>query len=344
MPNIGNYSILPRFPAEAAEKGLDPLLPKGERGWYLRWVAQLLGADALVDDDFFKDLLKLMMEALKQVQLIQELETQKGHKAWALNPEQLAIYSDLAAIRLQYVPATDSDSDNSSDRETFGCWFVPQAWGDALKGLPALGQVGRNGGQPPSYQIDLSPRQSFYHDFYRHGEIKRVLAHEHTALLERRYRENLEERFIRGTQPWDTNLLSATPTLEMGIDIGDLSSVLLCSVPPSQANYLQRAGRGGRKDGNSFVLTLANGNPHDLYFYADPLRMLTGEVEAPAIFLNASMVLKRQLLAYCFDQWGMEASGEQVIPGSMQPVLDAVENRDLKKFPYTLIDYIRLNH
>jgi DEAD/DEAH box helicase domain-containing protein len=30
------------------------------------------------------------------------------------------------------------------------------------------------------------------------------------------------------------------PTLEMGIDIGDLSILLLSSVPPEEANYVQR--------------------------------------------------------------------------------------------------------
>ena len=60
-------------------------------------------------------------------------------------------------------------------------------------------------------------------------------------------------------KPWYANLLSCTPTLEMGIDIGDLSSTFLCSVPPSQSNYLQRIGRAGRQDGNAFVLTVAAG-------------------------------------------------------------------------------------
>jgi len=185
-----------------------------------------------------------------------------------------------------------------------------------------------------------------YRDYYLHGEIKRVIGHEHTALLERGYREALEQRFMakpNDQKDWYENLLSATPTLEMGIDIGDLSSVLLCSVPPSQANYLQRAGRGGRKDGNSFVLTLANGHPHDLFFYAEPTKMIAGEVQAPAIFLNAGMVLRRQLLAFCFDHWGVSLDGKQIIPGSMQPVLDAVENSDLKRFPYTLLTFIGKN-
>jgi DEAD/DEAH box helicase domain-containing protein len=51
-------------------------------------------------------------------------------------------------------------------------------------------------------------------------------------------REALESRFKdKQPKPWYENLLSATPTLEMGVDIGDLSSVLLCSVPPNQAAF-----------------------------------------------------------------------------------------------------------
>src|SRR6185436_14821313 len=102
---------------------------------------------------------------------------------------------------------------------------------------------------------------------------------------------------------WDPNVLSATPTLEMGIDIGDLSSVLLCSVPPAQANYLQRIGRAGRRDGNALALTIAGGHRHDLYFYAAPLEMLAGAVSTPGVFLKAMAVLERQVLAFCFDRW-----------------------------------------
>ena len=54
------------------------------------------------------------------------------------------------------------------------------------------------------------------------------------GLLGREEREALEQRFkTPKPQPWYENLLSATPTLEMGVDIGDPSSVLLCAVPPT---------------------------------------------------------------------------------------------------------------
>ena len=90
-------------------------------------------------------------------------------------------------------------------------------------------------------------------------------------------------------------------------------------------------------------MTLATGKPHDLYFYADPTKMIAGDVDAPAIFLNASMVLKRQILAFCFDQWAVASGSNHVIPALMQHVLNAVENKKQEMFPYTLLSYIGQN-
>jgi len=343
MPDIGSYSVLPRFPGEIAEKGLDRLLPNSQSNWYSRWVVQLVGGDELFDNHFIVDLLKLVMKSFVESGLVLQFETKKEHAVWALNPDKLYITTELSSVKLQ----REIGSVNEADYDTgaYGSWHIPADWKDSLIGLPSLDQVSHNDQYSITYCMDAFPRQSMYKDFYLKGQINRVIGHEHTALLERDYREALEKRFMSKAsdrKDWYENLLSATPTLEMGIDIGDLSSVLLCSVPPGQANYLQRAGRGGRRDGNSFVLTLANGHPHDLYFYADPVKMMAGDIQAPAIFLNASMVLKRQLLAFCFDQWGVHMNGQQVIPGSMQPVIDAVEKNNQKRFPYTLLEFISL--
>jgi DEAD/DEAH box helicase domain-containing protein len=181
----------------------------------------------------------------------------------------------------------------------------------------------------------------YYGKLYASGDIQRIFAEEHTGLLERDVRETLERDFKRkNRKPWDPNLLSCTPTLEMGIDIGDLSSIILCSVPPAQANYLQRIGRAGRQDGNSLNFTVANADPHDLYFFAEPESMISGQVAPPGVFLNASAVLERQFTAFCFDKWVEKGISDSAIPLQLRNVLSNLDHVDIQKFPYTFLHFI----
>ena len=152
----------------------------------------------------------------------------------------------------------------------------------------------------------------------------RVVAREHTGLLDTDTRLAIEKGFIEGETPWAPNLISATPTLEMGIDIGDLSTLLLCSVPPEEANYVQRMGRSGRRDGNALNLVLANARPHDLQFWEDPSPMLKGEVRAPGVYIAAESVLVRQITAFTLDSY--VAASE--IKGDFGKVSDVRKRRE----------------
>ncbi len=184
-------------------------------------------------------------------------------------------------------------------------------------------------------------RPDYYGKLYASGDIERIFAAEHTGLLEREVRETLERDFKKKDKnPWDPNLLSCTPTLEMGIDIGDLSSIILCSVPPSGANYLQRIGRAGRQDGNSLNYTVANASPHDLYFFADPEAMISGQIDPPGIFLNASAVLERQFTAFCFDKWVESGIKENAVPQRLRHVLGNLSPVDINKFPHNFLNFI----
>jgi hypothetical protein len=129
-----------------------------------------------------------------------------------------------------------------------------------------------------------------------------VVTGEHTGLLRRQSREDLEAAFKAGTAADAPNVLTATPTLEMGIDIGDLSSVMLTSVPRNPASYIQRVGRSGRASGNSLVTTFVPTDTHGLYYLADPEAMLAGDVRPPNCYLDAVEILQRQYVAYLMDR------------------------------------------
>ena len=118
-----------------------------------------------------------------------------------------------------------------------------------------------------------------------------VNAEEHTAQVPGEVRNQIEQDFK--SKHGKTNCLVATPTLEMGVNIGVLDMALMRNVPPRPTNCWQRAGRAGREERMAVVVTYCRRSNHDRYFFDDPLRLLGGSIEAPAFNLrNPLMVAK----------------------------------------------------
>src|SRR5699024_830795 len=161
----------------------------------------------------------------------------------------------------------------------------------------------------------------------------------HDALPIYAVRLKYESQFkAKDPGPGAPNVLVATPTLEMGIDIGDLSTVMLSSLPRRVSSYLQRVGRAGRLTGNALVLAYVTGRGDQLPRLGDPLSVIDGEVRPPATYLDAEEILRRQLIAAIADTLARspgaprpakaaEAIGSATAGSYLHAIVDAAEGR-----------------
>ena len=95
---------------------------------------------------------------------------------------------------------------------------------------------------------------------------------EHSAQLDVKKLSKIEELFRRQ----EINVISCTPTMEVGVDIGGLSVVVLQGVPPERANYFQRVGRAGRRDQHSaLALTMTGKGGNTDAVFESPERIFT---------------------------------------------------------------------
>lgn len=297
----------PRFLTnEARSRAFDSAAP-GRPNWLSDWARRALGLELTLSD--VRDLYAEVLPVLVTAGILRE-HAQGKRLFWGLRPEVLTVGRTTT---LQ-----ECDTCKSELRGLAGGVL-------AMEGGPCLRYrcAGRYG--PPSSRRG-NRSESYYRRFYERGVLGRVWASEHTGLLARTQREDLEVQFKERPRPDAPNMLSCTPTLEMGIDIGDLSATMLCSVPPRPANYLQRIGRAGRSTGNALVLTFASNRQHDLYFFDDPFALMAGEIRPPGCYLDAPAVLERQAVAYCFDRFA-ESGGK--LPGRVREALreGAAEDR-----------------
>lgn len=127
------------------------------------------------------------------------------------------------------------------------------------------------------------------------GQVQMVRPREHSAQVPAQEREILERAF-KGEGEL-VNTLVCTPTLELGVDIGALDTVLMRNVPPLPSNYWQRAGRAGRRHRMAVNLTYARASSHDRIYFAQPLRMLEGRIEPPSFNLRNELMVRKHVHA-----------------------------------------------
>ncbi len=136
-------------------------------------------------------------------------------------------------------------------------------------------------------------------------------AAEHSAQQDSRTLDRYEKAFKSGY----LNLLSCSTTMEMGIDIGGISQIAMNNVPPHPANYLQRAGRAGRRrESRSLAMTLCKSNSHDQAVFSNTRWAFDTQLPAPRVSLDSPIIVQRHahsLLLSRFLFGALKGSGQE---------------------------------
>lgn len=129
-----------------------------------------------------------------------------------------------------------------------------------------------------------------------YSEPMMLLARAYYGSTEKEERRRIEYQFREGRFP---NFLSSGPAMELGVDIGELDTLLLYGTPPNTNSYLQRVGRAGRASGSSLVHSVSQRNPIDYYYYEQPAELIDSEPQPVPLNETNEEVIRVSLV------WGL---------------------------------------
>lgn len=146
-------------------------------------------------------------------------------------------------------------------------------------------------------------KDNHFAKLYSSDLMKPLHIKEHTAQLGREEQLKYQQMFVKK----ELNALSCSTTFEMGVDVGDLETVYLRNMPPSPANYVQRAGRAGRSlHSAAYSLTYSKLSSHDFTYYKDPTQMISGKIGVPVFTIKNEKVIQRHIFAVALSMFFAE--------------------------------------
>lgn len=183
----------------------------------------------------------------------------------------------------------------------FRCENTGQIWTRTVGGIvPSIADVSMKA--VSSVELDNDPFVGRRRIEWKTDKVFEIAlwAEEHSAQLQVTENERIQNLFKAGIR----NVLSSTTTLELGIDIGGLSGVVMGNMPPGKASYLQRAGRAGRRaDGSSLVAGFARSTPYERKAFLGFGDYLDKPLPPPTVFLEREKIVRRHLHMYLLGEF-----------------------------------------
>lgn len=210
------------------------------------------------------------------------------------------------------------------DRVPWRCGRCQQVWWRTVAGVcPSMHCDGKLAAVDDPSLLARDHYARLYRDLAPIG----MAVQEHTAQFGAAEASRIQDAFMAG----ELNVLSCSTTFELGVDVGDVQAVLLRNVPPSPANYVQRAGRAGRRTGAAaLVVTFAQRRSHDQTFYADPRRMIDGRIAPPRIVLDNAAIVRRHVHSVAFAAFERMTGGHRTVQDMFEVVDDTGQSAATK--------------
>lgn len=114
------------------------------------------------------------------------------------------------------------------------------------------------------------------------------------------------------------DVVLASPSLEVGVDLKNLSESVMYHAIRNVASYRQKVGRVGREEGSdSLNVTLMASRPIDLHYYRQPRKLVSiGQLDPIPLKDDNLSTIKNSLYASVWDWLALEADLPEAVPST----------------------------